>query len=141
MDLLNLIALDRDDLEVVSAHLQDAVLKVADLAYIPAEKRFALAVNRFDWEEPEADPPRRRRTAVHFERVLSAKRAGFDPAALGTVLNILAVTFKETDAPAGIVAIAFSGGAAIRLDVECLEAAMRDLGPIWAAGAIPRHEP
>ena len=50
MDLLKLVALDRDDMEVVSAHLQDAVVKVADVHWRPAEKRLVIGLSRFDWE-------------------------------------------------------------------------------------------
>jgi hypothetical protein len=55
------------------------------------------------------------------------------------VLNLLAVEFIPTDAPAGYVTLTFSGGAALRLDVECLEAELADLGPEWATAACPAH--
>ncbi len=50
MDLLKLIALDNDDVEVISTHLQDAVLKVGDIVWRPSERRLVLGLNRFDWE-------------------------------------------------------------------------------------------
>lgn len=62
MDKLKLIALDAEDLAVVSAHLQDAVLKVADMAYLPREKRFAMLVNRFDWASVIKGAKRRSRS-------------------------------------------------------------------------------
>jgi hypothetical protein len=55
------------------------------------------------------------------------------------VLNLLAVEFEETDAPAGVVTLTFSGGGALRLEVECLEAELADLGPSWPAGCRPVH--
>jgi hypothetical protein len=64
MDLLKLVALDPDDLAVVSAHLQDALISVGDIAYLPGERRFALAAKRFDWE---AEQPQRRLSGLHFE--------------------------------------------------------------------------
>ena len=79
MQPLKLIALDQDDIAIVSTHLQDAVL------------------------------------------------------------NLLAVEFNETDAPAGTVTLIFSGGAALRLEVECLECELADLGPTWTAAARPAH--
>ena len=69
MELLKLVALDAEDLAVVSAHLQDAVLRVGDIAYLAAEHRFALAARRFDWRR-RTSAPRRRLTGLHFERVL-----------------------------------------------------------------------
>ena len=61
------------------------------------------------------------------------------PAGKEAVLNLLAVEFDETDAPAGVVTLIFSGGAALRLDVECLEAELADLGPVWTAAGCPSH--
>ncbi len=134
---LKLIALDAEDLSVISAHLQDAVLKRGDIAYRPAEKRFALALRRFDWEGAAQGQKRRRLAALHFERVTAARSSKV--AAGDVVLSLLAVTFAETDGPAGEVTLHFADGAAIRLDVECVEAQMKDLGPIWEAVATPAH--
>jgi hypothetical protein len=141
MDQLKLVVLDEEDLEVVSTHLQDAVAKVSDLHWRPQEKRMMLAVNRFDWESAQSTPPdyRRRRTALRFERVLSCKCRDVDPAGKDAVLNLLAVEFAETNAPSGVVTILFSGGATLRLEVECLEAELADLGPSWTTAARPVH--
>ncbi len=140
MDPLKLIALDSEDLDIISAHLQDAVLKVSDMAFLPREHRFALVANRFDWEGAVSGLRRRRRTGLSFARVLSAKVSGFDPQAGETVLSLLAVTFQDGDAPSGVVELVFSGGAGLRLEVECLEAQLSDLGPAWEAVAVPAHE-
>jgi Protein of unknown function (DUF2948) len=141
MDLLKFVVLDEEDLEVVSAHVQDAVIKAADVMWRPREERMVVALNRFDWEGAQADQPefRRRRAALRFERVLSCKCRNVDPAGKDAVLNLLAVEFAETDAPSGIVTLTFSGGAALRLQVECLEAELADLGPTWSAVACPAH--
>jgi hypothetical protein len=138
-DPLKLIALDADDLGIVSAHLQDAVLKAADLIYLPAEKRFALALRRFDWEGAQQGERRRRLTALHFDRVLSVRSAKLDQKDPDKVLNLLAITFDQSEEPAGDVTLHFSEGAAIRLAVECIEAQMKDLGPVWEAVATPGH--
>jgi hypothetical protein len=61
------------------------------------------------------------------------------PAGKDAVLNLLAVEFSETDAPAGVVTLTFSGGPTLRLDVECLEAELADLGPSWTTAACPVH--
>jgi hypothetical protein len=140
-DPLKLIALDADDLSVMSAHLQDAAAKVEDMAFLPDEKRFAMLVNRFDWLSVVGDgKPQRRRAGIHFERVQKARVRGLDLKDKAAVLNLLAVEFAEDDAPAGTVTLFFSGDAAIQLDVECLEAAISDLGPAWPATDLPRHE-
>jgi hypothetical protein len=139
MDQLKFIVLDRDDLAVVSTHLQDAVLKVSDVFWRPQEKRLVLAVNRFDWETAEGPQYRRRLCALRFERVLSCKCRDVDPGGKNAILNLLAVEFDETDPPAGVVRLTFSGGGVLRLEVECLEAELADLGPTWTASACPRH--
>lgn len=137
---LRLMAFDADDLAILSAHFQDAVLGVADIAFLPREKRFAFAADRFDWEGVAlGEGNRRRRAAVHFERVTGVKSKGVDLAQRDTKLNLLVIAFVPTDAPAGVVELHFSGDACIHLDVECLEAAMKDLGPIWEADCCPDH--
>lgn len=141
MDRLKFIALDRDDLAVVSTHLQDAVVKVADVVWLPHEKRLVIGLNRFDWEATlESNPQyRRRRSALRFDRVLGCKCRHVTPADKQSVLNLLAVEFDEKDSPAGVVTLTFSGGAALRLEVECLEAELADLGATWSTSACPGH--
>lgn len=147
MEILKLIALDADDLSVVSAHLQDAVVRVGDIAYLPQYKRFAAILNRFDWARAAANQPRRRahnerrRAGLRFERVRGAKLQGIDLKAKDAVLSLLAIQYEQLvpDDPAGLVTLIFAGNAAIRLDVECIEAEMKDLGGAWRARSKPDH--
>ena len=142
MDLLKFIALDGEDLEVVSTHLQDAVVRSSEVLWRPEEHRLVVALNRFDWEAAVTSAPqfRRRRAALRFERVLSVKCKGLKPpAGEDAVLNLLSVEFTQTDEPAGIVTLHFSGGGALRLEVECLEAELADLGPTWTTATCPAH--
>ncbi len=142
MDPLKLIALDGDDMQVVSAHLQDALVRTADIRWRPAEKRVVVALNRFDWESANGDSPQFRRcqSALRFERVLSCKCRNVDcDKSKSEALNLLAVAFSETDSPGGVVILTFSGGVALRLEVECLEAELADLGPAWGAEICPDH--
>lgn len=142
MDLLKFIALDAEDLAVVSAHLQDAVVNGSEVLWRPREQRVVVALNRFDWEAAVSGQPeyRRRRTALRFERVKSCKCRDLSPGHPDEVLNLLAVEFAETDAPGGVVTLTFSGGPALRLEVECLEAELADLGPAWTAAKCPAHD-
>jgi hypothetical protein len=140
-DRVRLVALDEEDLAVISAHVQDAVLKASDLLYLPKESRFVLAMNRFAWETA-AEGKRnyeRRRAALTFDRVLSVKTQKIDRDG-DAVLDLLAVEFAATDAPAGMLDLVFAGGATVRLEVECIEARLSDLGPAWAAGTKPDHD-
>ncbi|MEQ9449928.1 MAG: DUF2948 family protein [Devosia marina] len=137
---LKLIALDTEDLEVVSAHAQDAVVRVPDMGYARRDQRFAMLMNRFAWE---SDTPRgkgtRKRAALDFRGVTHVAYAGFDPTAPEGVLNLLAIGFKVTDSPSGIVELRFAGGGTIRITVEYLEARLTDLGAAWAASGKPAH--
>ena len=141
MEPVKFVALDPEDLEVVSTHLQDAQVKVADVMWRPKEKRLVVALNRFDWLAAECTRPelRRCRSALRFERVNSCKCRCVNPHGKEDVLNLLAVEFSETDSPAGVVTLIFSGGGALRLEVECLEAELADIGPSWPAAVRPTH--
>lgn len=137
---LKLLALDAEDLAIVSAHLQDAVTRVADLVYLKTERRFVLGVSRFDWlAAVEGGGNRRRRSAVHFERVRSVKTRGIDRENPAEALCLLAITFDAAEAPSGCLQLDFAGGACIKLDVECVEARLADLGPTWEARCCPEH--
>jgi hypothetical protein len=140
MDLLRLVALDQEDLAVISAHLQDAEVRIADLAYLPQERRFAFVAQRFDWECGPAETPRRRLTGLHFERVMRVRCRGVERGKPETVLNLLGVTFDQTDAPSGTATLIFENGSAIQLDIECVEAQMKDLGPVWPCSKRPTHD-
>ncbi len=137
-EMLRLIALDDDDLAVISANLQDAVVRVPDLAYLPKARRFALLASRFDWAASETQMERCR-AGLHFDAVTHAAFTGFNPADAATVLNLLSVGFDPGEAPGGQIVLTFSGGAGIRLKVECIDAQMRDIGPRWVTRAKPGH--
>ena len=143
-DKLNLIIQDSDDLQIVSAHLQDAIARVGDITFIPGERRFVLMFNRFRWElttreTAQGDKFERVRTGLHFDDVLSAKVQGINRANRDAVLELLAINFEATEPPAGRIELTFSGGAAIRLDVECMEGQMRDISDPWPAKTRPEH--
>lgn len=142
MEPLKLIALDEEDLAVLSSLLQDAVLRVADMTYLPQQKRFAAALNRFDWEnaaKASGKDYRRRRTALRFDRVFGAKLKNLKPRAESRVLSLLSVSFAPKEAPGGTLTLTFSGDASIQLEVECIEAELKDLGPEWRARSKPKH--
>ncbi len=142
MAALKLIALDDQDLSIVSAHVQDAVMKVSDLEYLPSAKRFLLTMNRFVWEAKSGlfnQHNERRQAVLHFDRVLGAKTSGIPRDRPAEVLSLLAISFVEISKPAGIVELVFSGGGAIMLDVECIEARLADIGGAWEATSRPVH--
>jgi hypothetical protein len=144
---LKLIALDADDLAVLSAHLQDAVLLVGDMVYQPRERRFVAIANRFDWAlaaKPQDQPEHefvRHRSAIRIERVIAAKLLGIDLKAKEQTLALLAVEFTPhaPESPEGDILLLFAGGSGIRLTVECIEGQLEDLGAAWSARSKPDH--
>jgi Protein of unknown function (DUF2948) len=135
--MLRLTAQDGDDLSVISAQMQDAVLKLGDIRFNSKRRQFALVANRFAWD---AMPERlRRRTGLHFEGVTQVKQSGLTDASKDAILSLLTIRFESTDAPGGFVTMQFSAGHSIRLAVECLEAAMIDMGPAWSTDHQPEH--
>ncbi|ODN69573.1 DUF2948 family protein [Methylobrevis pamukkalensis] len=142
MSDLKLAALDAEDLSILSAHVQDGVLKVADIDWRPREKRLLVTLNRFVWEkvgETRSDFERRR-AVLHFARVEAVKAAHVRREAPDAVLALLALRFEETDAPAGRIFLEFAGGGSLRLDVECIEASLADVGAAWSTANCPKHE-
>lgn len=139
MEPLKLIAFDPEDLAVVSAHLEDALLRAGDLTFLPRQHRFALLAHRHEWETGSAGP-RRRLTGLHFDRVLACRCRGVDRSDPDRVLHLLAITFEPSAAPSGRATLFFAEGGAIQLDLECVEGQMRDLGPVWEEAKVPVRE-
>ena len=148
--ILKLVALDQADLEIISAHCQDAVLRLDDMTYLAKTRTFALFINRFDWEtalEQQAGdksskplPLNRRRTALRFECVGAVKHLNIDRSKKDDVKKLLALRFDASNPPSGTISLIFSGGSEIKLEVECIEAAMQDLGAAWATKRQPHHQ-
>lgn len=138
MTLVKLTALDAEDLEVMSAHMQDAVIRSEDITFVKSARKFALIANRFAWEQPGLRE--RRRTGLHFDRILSVKSRRITLGENDLILALLALRFEPGEAPSGAIVLEFSGGGAIRLEAEVIEARLEDLGPAWDAANIPSHE-
>ncbi|MBR0714230.1 DUF2948 family protein [Bradyrhizobium liaoningense] len=127
---LKLIALDADDLAVISTHVQDARVQTSDIIWRQGEKRLVVGLNRLDWEQTlhgETEPSRLV-SALRFDRVLACKSRNIDLAASEKVLDLVGIEFHAHDAPGGSALLLFAHGGAIRLDVECLECELTDLG-------------
>ena len=127
---LKLIALDADDLAVISAHVQDARVQTADIIWRQDEKRLVVGMNRLDWEQTLAGEtaPRRLIAALRFDRVLACKSRNIDLAAPDAALELVGIEFHPGDEPSGSALLHFSHGGALRLDLECLECELTDLG-------------
>jgi hypothetical protein len=139
---LTLAAEDAEDLEIISARLQDAVAPLKGLVWLPKKRRFAALFNRFKWEEKRKGANVRVRSLLHFDDVLSVQSKKFKAGAPDAVVSLLAISFmpKGGEDPGGTVELTFSGGGAIRLEVECIDAGLSDVGTEWAARGRPAHD-
>ncbi|MBB5052417.1 hypothetical protein HNQ36_002391 [Afipia massiliensis] len=126
-----LAALDGDDLAVISAHIQDAAVVAGDILWRQAEKRLVVAMRRLDCEDIIAGDcvPRRLISALRFDRVLSCQSREIDMDAPGLPLTLLGLEFHPGKKPGGQVMLLFASGGVLRLEVECLECELADLGP------------
>jgi hypothetical protein len=135
---LKLRAVDAQDLAVVSAFLQDSIANVSEMAYLPEQRLFALAVCRFRWERAVTPSPEK-----IFERVSCAvtirdadtpKYRGFTLKDRNRTMPLLAITYDGDE-----VMLTFAGDAAIRLSVRNLDLRAEDLGECWPTKTKPEH--
>ena len=129
---LNLGALDGEDLQVLSSLAQDAVFPAAEMQWLPKERRFALLLNRFRWEDQPAAAARGRtvervQSVLLFENVLSVASQGVSRTDQDSILSLLAVEFEAGADAEGFVTLTLAGDGAIRLKVEALEATLKDV--------------
>ena len=136
--MLRLTAADAEDLAIISAQMQDAVMKRADLRFDKKRHRFALVTNRFAWDAlPEKQ---RRRAGLHFDDVEFVQSTGFTRLPAGAVLSLLAITFTPAEDLNGIITLNFSSNIYIRLTVTCINATLTDVGGTWGTNAMPTHK-
>jgi len=140
---LRLTARDKEDLTIVSACLQDAVTLGSELSYQRKQRRFAAAFNRFRWEDRFDKnlvklPAERVRTGIHFDSVLSVQSCGLRRSA-DEILQLLAIEAEEREDGMAAIRLEFAGGVLIRLEVECIDCYLSDLGVPWRVRRTPAH--
>ncbi len=138
-DRLRLIALDREGLDVISAHAQNTCVRRADMVFLPGQHRFVVAGMRYDWVKAKSGPKERVSSVLRFDRVRKVSRLGLVDEDKERTLNLIGVTFQKTDPPAGMIMLAFADGALVRLDVECVEVELHDLELRAPAEACAGH--
>ena len=139
MSKLRLAAADAEDLEVISARLQDAVAKLKNITWLPKKRRFAAVVNRLQWEKGGKT---RVRAGLHLDGVLKVQSQKVKLGAGEAVVSLLALNFKPNggEDPGGVIEMVLAGGGVLRLTVECIDAELIDLTQGWAARGTPDHE-
>ncbi|SLN52214.1 hypothetical protein PSA7680_02729 [Pseudoruegeria aquimaris] len=143
---LHLKALDAEDLQVLATLTQDAVFPASEMTWQPKERRFALLLNRFRWEDqPNAEkrrrPYERVQSVLAFDSVLSVQSQGVRRGDADTVLSLLSIDWTPGEDAEGFVELTLAGDGAIRLHVECLEATLKDVTRPYIAPsrAAPHH--
>ena len=134
---LQLLAEDEQDLAVISAALQDAVVKVGDVVFEARGRRLTITFNRFRWE---ADRRQRVRSALQVGGVLKVQARKIRRDRRDAVLELLAIGFEPGEAPGGVLTLSFAGGGDLRAQVECVDAVLADLSEPWPTPRAPAHE-
>ena len=141
MSGLKLLAEDEEDLKIISAHLQDAVMRVGDLVYLPRQRRFAAMVNRFCWEDCGGNQTGVRvLCGLHFDGVLKVQSTHVRQDDPNAVVELLAINFRPQNDGAGFIELMLAGGGCIRLSVECIAAVLRDMTGPRPAVSRPAHD-
>lgn len=137
---LRLMAEDAADLEIISAAVQDALVRIGEIHYDPKARRFTALINRYRWEVADDGRSERVRGALSFESVLSVKSKRLRTDANDALASILSVSFApDGEPPSGTVQILLAGGGEIAIGVECLDTVLVDLGESWRTPRRPDH--
>lgn len=141
---LNLGALDAEDLKVISSLVQDAVFPVTEMRWVAAERRFALLINRFRWEDAgqARHGAERVQSLLVFDNVLKVASQGIDRRDADMILSLLSVGFEAREDGAGDMILTLAGDGAIRLSVEAAEVTLKDVTRPYRApsGRVPQHD-
>ena len=140
---LKLIARTEEDLKIVSAHLQDAIVNASEIANLKKNKIFLMQLNRFMWEDVEKGVFRKNkriRTILKFDNILEVSVKNIDQSTKDQFLDFL--TIKSTKMPNDNfkIELIFSGDSIIRLTAEVIEATLDDQGDYWETKNKPKHE-
>lgn len=133
---LRLLAEDSDDLEVISAALQDAIAKIGDIDFDARARRLTIAFNRYSWE---AGVRRRVRCGLQIGSVLSVKSRNIRRAPADAVVELLAIGFEPAETPGGVLTLTFAGDGDLAVTVECVDAALADVSAPWPTPRTPAH--
>ncbi|MDA8740391.1 DUF2948 family protein [Rhodobacteraceae bacterium] len=143
---LNIGALDSEDLTVISAMVQDAVLPIGEISWQANQRRLALLINRFRWEdktnaERQGRPVERVQSLLVIETVLSVASQGLDRSEKDLVLSVLSITLENADNGDCFLTVTLAGDGALRIRVEAVEVQLRDVTRPYSAPSrkSPNH--
>jgi len=140
---LKLIAKTEEDLRVVSAHLQDSISSISDIANLKKNKIFLMQLNRFMWEEVEKGVFRKNkriRTVLKFENVLEAHSKNINQSKKDKFLDFLAIESSKMPDNNYEMKIIFAGDSMIKIISEVIEVTLDDQGEAWDTKNKPKHK-
>ena len=140
---LKLIAKTEEDLRVVSAHLQDAIANVSDVANLKKNKIFLMQLNRFMWEDVEKGVFRKNkriRTILKFENVIKAHAKNINQSKGNKFLDFLTIETNQMIDNNYEMKIVFAGDSIIKIIAEVIEVTLDDQGDAWDTKNIPKHK-
>lgn len=138
---LRLLSHDNEDLEIVSAAVQDGIFQVKDAVWLPSARRFTLKLQRFVWEGASASSKGARVwAALSFDGVLGVKAHKIAQSRSDAFASLLSISFEAGVAPAGTIKLNAADGGTIALDVECIDIVLADLGAPRDAIGTPQHD-
>ena len=139
---LKLLATSDDDLRVIAAHLQDAIVSVKDIASLKKNRIFLIQLNRFMWEDVEKGVFRKNKrikTFLKFENVTSVSSKNIKQENKDRFLDFLAIECKEIPDKNYEMKLIFSGDSIIRITAEVIEVTLDDQGAPWESKNKPKH--
>lgn len=141
---LYLGAMDVEDLQVIASLTQDSVFPITEMTWQATDRRFALLLNRFRWEDHgrARHAPERVQSVLVIDNVLRVASQGIDRTDSDTVLSLLALSFEPTGDGAGHLLLTLAGDGAIRLEIEALDVTLKDVTRPYraASGKVPHHD-
>ena len=139
---LNIGALDADDLKIISALIQDGVFLANEMRFSSKDRRFAILLNRFRWEDSGKRSPERVQSVLHISEVNNVASQGVDRSEKDMIFSVLNLEFEESDAPSGHITLTLAGDGAIRLEVEALDVSLKDVTRPYIAPSkkTPNHD-
>jgi len=148
--LLKLRAEDSEDMAIIAACLQDAVVARRDMTYLTRQRRFAMVMSRYCWEDDVASQRQRRgggllgrgrriRSGLHIDGVMKVDTLGLPAGEAAEALSLLTIAVEPGEDASATLLLMFAGGGIVRLAVECIECRLADIGPSWPTPRQPRH--
>jgi len=140
-------ALDAEDLTVISALAQDAIVPLGEISYDATQRRFAMLINRFRWEDVETAakrgrPVERVQAVLVFDDVMMARSSGISTADKDMVLSLLNIVFVAGPDGTGCVEVTLAGDGQIALDIETIDVTLKDVTRPYIAPShkVPTHD-